>query len=204
MQSRLDVIGISFLSMFFQTGSGTSTNMNFNEVAANLANVALGQPLGTKNPVHPNDHVNKGQSSNDVFPSVLHVAAALAILNIYSQSLTPLSPRLRVKQKSFHAIIKVGRTHLMDATPIRWADVLGMRIRSGNVGIVSDRVATSFASCPLGVPRSEQESTPIRNFGRRYANAWGGSCLPLRETANHFAPNLAEMPVSRCLVSLKP
>ncbi|MFX0001131.1 MAG: class II fumarate hydratase [Candidatus Hermodarchaeota archaeon] len=101
----------------YQTGSGTQTNMNMNEVLANRANEILGHPIGKKHPIHPNDHVNKGQSSNDVIPSTMHLSALLMI-----QRLFPVLERLREnldnKIKEFKDIFKVGRTHLQDAVPI--------------------------------------------------------------------------------------
>src|SRR2546428_445000 len=103
----------------FQTGSGTSTNMNANEVIANRANEILGHPLGEKGPVHPNDHVNMGQSSNDVIPTAIHVAALLEIDQSLLPALRELEDSLAKKAKEFDPIVKAGRTHLMDATPIR-------------------------------------------------------------------------------------
>ncbi|TXT55912.1 MAG: Fumarate hydratase class II [Candidatus Thorarchaeota archaeon] len=102
----------------YQTGSGTQTNMNMNEVLANRANEILGSPLGEKKPVHPNDHVNMGQSSNDVIPTAMHVAA----LDVINKDLLPAIDRiihvLDKKVKQFRGIVKVGRTHLQDAVPI--------------------------------------------------------------------------------------
>ncbi|MCK4479589.1 MAG: class II fumarate hydratase [Candidatus Lokiarchaeota archaeon] len=101
----------------FQTGSGTQTNMNMNEVLANRANEILGYPMGKKNPVHPNDHVNKAQSSNDVIPSTMHIAA-LHMTQKLLTTLEKLIEHLDNKIKEFKDIIKVGRTHLQDAVPI--------------------------------------------------------------------------------------
>jgi fumarate hydratase class II len=103
----------------FQTGSGTSTNMNANEVIANVANEALGSPLGSRKPVHPNDHVNRGQSSNDVIPTAIQLAAAVAIKEALLPSMMELEQALRAKSTEFWGVIKTGRTHLQDATPIR-------------------------------------------------------------------------------------
>lgn len=102
----------------FQTGSGTSTNMNFNEVAANVANLALGSAVGAKKPVHPNDHVNMGQSSNDIIPTAIHVAAAVMVTEKLLPALKTLRATLQKKSESFAGIVKTGRTHLQDATPI--------------------------------------------------------------------------------------
>ena len=107
-----------FPLVIWQTGSGTQTNMNINEVIANRANVKLGGKKGSKDPVHPNDDVNQSQSSNDVFPSAMHIAAKLAICQNLLPNLQKFCSALEKKAKEFEKIIKVGRTHLMDAAPL--------------------------------------------------------------------------------------
>ena len=107
-----------FPLMVWQTGSGTQTNMNVNEVIANAANLKLGGALGSKSPVHPNDHVNMSQSSNDSIPTAMHIAAAVEIERHLKPSLARLHKALDSKAKQFAKIIKIGRTHTMDATPI--------------------------------------------------------------------------------------
>jgi fumarate hydratase, class II len=107
-----------FPLVVWQTGSGTQTNMNLNEVIANRANELLGGKLGAKQPVHPNDHVNMSQSSNDSFPTAMHIAAAQAIVTNLIPALTGLLRALRQKQKAFAKIVKIGRTHTQDATPL--------------------------------------------------------------------------------------
>jgi fumarate hydratase class II len=107
-----------FPLVVWQTGSGTQTNMNLNEVIANRANELLGGKLGAKQPVHPNDHVNMSQSSNDSFPTAMHIAAARAIHHHLLPALTELLDGLRAKQDAFAAIVKIGRTHTQDATPL--------------------------------------------------------------------------------------
>ena len=102
----------------WQTGSGTQTNMNVNEVIANRANEILGGKLGSKKPVHPNDHVNQSQSTNDVFPTAMHMAIAIRARGKLLPFLKLLNSELKKKSKKFNKIIKVGRTHLQDATPI--------------------------------------------------------------------------------------
>jgi fumarate hydratase class II len=109
----------------FQTGSGTSTNMNANEVIANRAIQWLGDEIGSKSPVHPNDHVNMSQSSNDVIPTVIHVATTLALRDDLLPVLAHLHALLLAKAIAFDAIVKTGRTHLQDATPIRLGQVFG-------------------------------------------------------------------------------
>ncbi len=102
----------------WQTGSGTQTNMNVNEVVANRANQILGQPLGSKSPIHPNDHVNKSQSSNDSFPSAMHIAAVEAIHRRLFPALEHLLAIVDKKAALWSGIVKIGRTHLQDATPL--------------------------------------------------------------------------------------
>ena len=107
-----------FPLVIWQTGSGTQSNMNVNEVIAGIANEALTGTRGGKTPVHPNDHVNMGQSSNDSFPSALHVAAALAVRNDLLPALGRLTDALATKSAEWRDIVKIGRTHLQDATPL--------------------------------------------------------------------------------------
>jgi len=108
----------------FQTGSGTSTNMNMNEVLANRANVILGGKKGTRSPVHPNDHVNMGQSSNDIIPTALHIADRLAA-GVFMDNLRTLERSLSAKEKEFEGVIKLGRTHLQDAVPMTLGQEFG-------------------------------------------------------------------------------
>jgi len=114
-----------FVLDVFQTGSGTSTNMNTNEVIANRANEILGLKKGVKSGVHPNDHVNMGQSSNDVYPTAIHVSAILAIDQYLLPSLKNLHRSLVSKARQFDKIVKIGRTHLQDATPVRLGQEFG-------------------------------------------------------------------------------
>lgn len=102
----------------WQTGSGTQTNMNLNEVIANRANEIAGQARGTKSPVHPNDHVNCGQSTNDTFPTAMHVATVLALHNELLPAISTLKSVLAAKSHAFARVVKMGRTHLQDATPL--------------------------------------------------------------------------------------
>ncbi|WP_333570482.1 lyase family protein, partial [Sphingorhabdus sp.] len=107
-----------FPLVIWQTGSGTQSNMNVNEVIAGIANEALAGTRGGKSPVHPNDHVNMGQSSNDSFPTAMHVAVAIAVWSDLLPALQRLTDTLTEKCKAWGAIIKIGRTHLQDATPL--------------------------------------------------------------------------------------
>ena len=107
-----------FPLVVFQTGSGTQSNMNVNEVISNRAIEMLGGELGSKKPVHPNDHVNRSQSSNDTFPTAMHIASVLEITKELLPALRHLHQALQAKQNEFADIIKIGRTHLQDATPL--------------------------------------------------------------------------------------
>ncbi len=109
----------------FQTGSGTSTNTNANEVISNRCCQLQGKPIGAREPVHPNDHVNMGQSSNDVIPSAMHISAAEQLKHCLIPALEKLADALGAKAQEFHDVIKIGRTHLMDATPVRLGQEFG-------------------------------------------------------------------------------
>ena len=107
-----------FPLVVWQTGSGTQSNMNINEVLANRANELAGQPRGSYAPVHPNDHVNQAQSTNDSFPTAIHVAAAIEIKHLLMPNIEALRDTLQQKSTEFDSIVKIGRTHLQDATPL--------------------------------------------------------------------------------------
>jgi len=109
----------------FQTGSGTSTNTNANEVISNRCCQLVRKPIGARDPVHPNDHVNMGQSSNDVIPSAIHISAAEQLKRCLIPALAKLETALAGKAMEFHDVIKIGRTHLMDATPVRLGQEFG-------------------------------------------------------------------------------
>jgi fumarate hydratase class II len=108
----------NFPLVVWQTGSGTQSNMNANEVISNRAIEILGGTMGTKQPVHPNDHVNMGQSSNDTFPTAMHVAIAMMARDVLLPGLRKLHAALAAKSEEFRDIIKIGRTHTQDATPL--------------------------------------------------------------------------------------
>ena len=124
-----------FPLVVWQTGSGTQTNMNLNEVIANRANEALGGERGSKSPVHPNDHVNRSQSSNDSFPTAMHVAAIREIHGRLLPGLGRLHAALAGKAEAFADIVKIGRTHLQDATPLRLGDAVGAWAHQVAMGI---------------------------------------------------------------------
>jgi fumarate hydratase class II len=166
----------------FQTGSGTSTNMNANEVIAHRASEILGRK------VHPNDHVNFGQSSNDVIPTVLHVSAAIALERDLLPALAHLQRALEDKAREFDGIVKSGRTHLMDATPIRLGQEFG-----GYAAQIAHAIARVRATLP-DLCELAQGGTAVgtglnthAEFGRRVAAELARETgLPFREATNHF------------------
>ncbi|MGQ9777636.1 MAG: class II fumarate hydratase, partial [Thermodesulfobacteriota bacterium] len=140
-----------FVVDIFQSGSGTSTNMNSNEVIANRANEILGGSKGIYKPIHPNDHVNKGQSTNDIFPTALHIALVLLIKQKLIPSLKGLHKALLKKSKEFWPIYKIGRTHLQDATPIRLGQEFKGYARQIELGIERiQRSIKSLLELPIG------------------------------------------------------
>jgi fumarate hydratase, class II len=177
-----------FVVDVFQTGSGTSTNTNANEVIANRANEILGHQLGARQPVHPNDHVNRCQSSNDVIPSTMQLAALIAIHEELLPALSYLKDVLDAKAKEFKPVVKTGRTHLQDATPIR----LGQEF-VGYAGQIersierARRAADELAELPLGGTAVGTGINAHPEFAERVsAHLSRRAGVPVRETDNHF------------------
>ncbi len=140
-----------FVVDIFQTGSGTSTNMNANEVIASRANEIATGKRGGKEPIHPNDHVNMEQSSNDVIPTAIHISAAMAIKESLIPAMEHLSEALNRKAAEFDEIVKIGRTHLQDATPIRLGQEIGGYAAQARHGVVRARKAIdALRELPLG------------------------------------------------------
>jgi fumarate hydratase class II len=160
----------------YQTGSGTQSNMNVNEVIANRANEILGGARGAKSPIHPNDHVNMSQSSNDVFPTAMHIAAAQEISRRLIPALEHLHAELTRKTKAFASIVKIGRTHTQDATPL----TLGQEF-SGYAA----QVASGIARIKLGL----RELYPLAQGG----TAVGTGLNADRRFAKLFAQRVARM-----------
>jgi fumarate hydratase class II len=145
VKAAQEAIGGAFDDHFplvvWQTGSGTQTNMNVNEVIANRANELLGGKLGAKAPVHPNDHVNMSQSSNDSFPTAMHIAAAQVVTHDLLPALAHLEKALARKAKDFARIVKIGRTHLQDATPLTLGQEFSGYAAQVNAGTARVRTA---------------------------------------------------------------
>jgi fumarate hydratase, class II len=131
----------NFPLSIWQSGSGTQTNMNVNEVIANRANEILGGSRGAKEPMHPNDHVNMSQSTNDAFPSAMHIAAAIEIAYLLDPALAHLQEALQTKVREFSGIIKIGRTHMQDATPLTLGQEFSGYAAQVKSGIVRMRLA---------------------------------------------------------------
>jgi len=172
----------------FQTGSGTSTNMNVNEVIANLAIEALGGVIGSKKPVHPNDHVNRGQSSNDAIPTAIHVAAALGIYNDAIPALEALAGSLASKAREFHDVLKIGRTHLQDATPIRLGQEFSGYARQVELGVQRLKAASEgLLELALGGTAVGTGINTHPDFARKaIAKLAERTGLEFKEAANHF------------------
>ena len=166
----------------FQTGSGTSSNMNANEVIATLATERLGRP------VHPNDHVNASQSSNDVFPSSIHIAATAAVTGDLIPALRHLEGVLNRKALEFAPVVKAGRTHLMDATPVTLGQEFGGYAAQMQLG--AERLTDTLprlGELPLGgTAVGTGINTPPGFAGRVIADVARATGLPLREARNHF------------------
>ena len=172
----------------FQTGSGTSSNMNANEVIANRASQLAGKPIGSKDPVHPNDHVNMGQSSNDVIPTAIHIAVAESIRNDLMPALEYLQEALEAKTQEFWEVIKIGRTHLMDATPVRLGQEFSGyakqiehgKLRAGNAIAAIEELALGGTAVGTGLNCHPDFA------GRVMGYLWNRTGVAFREARNHF------------------
>jgi fumarate hydratase class II len=172
----------------FQTGSGTSTNMNTNEVVAGRANELLTGTRGGKSPVHPNDHVNFGQSSNDTIPTAIHVAVAVAVNETLLPALRRLHGALEAKAKAWDDVIKIGRTHLMDATPIRMGQEASAWARQAELSVVriEGTLPRLYELAQGGTAVGTGLNTHPEFGGRVAAELSRRFGLPFREAENHF------------------
>jgi len=183
-----------FIIDVFQTGSGTSSNMNTNETIANRASEIMGGNIGDRFPVHPNDHVNYGQSSNDVFPTAIHVSANVEVQNSLIPALEKLHKSLDKKANEFDSIMKIGRTHLQDATPIR----LGQEF-SGYAQMVKNGITRLKNAQPL-LSELAQGGTAVgtginthKDFGKLIAKEISNfTGVQFKEAENHFEAQAAQ------------
>jgi fumarate hydratase class II len=173
----------------FQTGSGTSTNMNVNEVVANVASQRAGKAIGSKDPVHPNDHVNYGQSSNDTYPSSMQVAGAMRIASRLVPALERLARSLEEKAKRWDKVVKIGRTHLMDATPIRVGQEFSGYAAAARLAVVRAKAARDALALnmPIGGTAVGTGINAHPRFGRTVcARLSKASGVKFAEARNHF------------------
>jgi fumarate hydratase class II len=176
----------------FQTGSGTSSNMNANEVISNRAIEILGgDRFATEKPIHPNDHVNMGQSTNDMFPTAIHVAVTLGIRKQLIPALMRLADVLKKKAAEWDKIIKIGRTHLADATPLRLGQEIGGFARQLTLSIErAERALNAVLELPAGGTAVGTGINTHPEFGRRIAGALAEETgIPFVEAVDHFEGN---------------
>ena len=194
-----------FVLDIFQTGSGTSTNMNTNEVIGNRANEILGGKIGDKKPVHPNDHVNMGQSSNDVIPTAIHVSALEATEKTLLPALRKLHKALDKKAKEFDKIVKIGRTHLQDATPIRLGQEFSGYASQVEHGIRRiDAVKNHLSELAIGGTAVGTGINTHPKFGALVAkNLSKMTGIKFREAENHFEAQAAKDAVVETSGALK-
>ncbi len=180
--------GAQFPVDVFQTGSGTSTNTNANEVIANRCSLLAGQPIGSKQPVHPNDDVNRGQSSNDIIPTVLHVSVALALHQELVPALETLASALEMKSADFATVVKIGRTHLMDATPLTLGqEFSGYAAQARKSAARARRAVDALAELAVGGTAVGTGLNTHPEFAGRVCRILGAETgLTFREAANHF------------------
>ena len=183
-----------FLVDVFQTGSGTSSNMNANEIIANRASEIMGGVIGSREPVHPNDHVNYGQSSNDVIPTSIHVAANIEIEKSLIPTLEALENSLEKKSIQFDKIVKIGRTHLQDATPIRLGQEFSgyvQQIRNGITRLKNSQ--TLLSELAQGGTAVGTGINTHKEFGSRIAKELSSlSGVNFIEATNHFEAQAAQ------------
>lgn len=183
-----------FVIDIYQTGSGTSTNMNVNEVVANRACQIIGRPLGAKDPVHPNDHVNMGQSSNDTFPTAVHIAVAQELNQKLLPALETLQHSLTAKAEEFWEVLKIGRTHLMDATPVRLGQEFRGYARQAELAVSRvHKALNALLELPLG---GTAVGTGLNSHPEMPARAISllaeKTGLPFREAQDHFEAQSAK------------
>lgn len=192
-QAASEVASLKLLDHFplvvWQTGSGTQSNMNANEVISNRAIEILGGTMGSKKPVHPNDHVNMSASSNDTFPTAMHIAAVLDFEESLLPSLKSLRDALAKKQAAFDKIIKIGRTHLMDATPLTVGQQFGAYVQQLDYGI--ERVESALPRLRLLAQGGTAVGTGLNTF-KGFAEGIAEEVSKMTGTKFYTAPNKFE------------
>lgn len=190
----------------YQTGSGTSSNMNANEVIANRAiELSGGDRFAVEKPIHPNDHVNMGQSTNDIFPTAIHVAAAVAIQKELTPAITRCTAVLAEKSRKWQDILKIGRTHLADATPLSLGQEIGGMARQ--LELSTGRAAEAIEAVlelPVGGTAVGTGINTHPEFGRHVCEILSAeTALPFEEAKNHFEANAQRDGLVECHGQLK-
>lgn len=196
LQAASEVANGELLDQFpvdvFQTGSGTSSNMNINEVISNRAiEIAGGDRMSESKPIHPNDHVNMGQSTNDTFPTAIHVATAVQIQETLIPALQRMQSALKQKAEAWDKVIKIGRTHLMDATPLRLGQEFGGFARQLELSVSRATTARdAVLELPVGGTAVGSGINTHPEFGARVAKALAERTgIPFIDAVNHFEAN---------------
>jgi len=190
----------------YQTGSGTSSNMNANEVISNRAiELAGGDRFAAQKPIDPNDHVNMGQSTNDMFPTAIHAAVGVTVRKQLMPALTRFAEMLETKAKAWDKIIKIGRTHLADATPLRLGQEFGGFARQLRISVErAQRALDAVLELPAGGTAVGSGINTHPEFGRRVAAALKSETgIPFVEAANHFEANAQRDGLVECHGQLK-
>ncbi len=183
-----------FVLDIFQTGSGTSTNMNANEVIASRANEIATGKRGGKEPIHPNDHVNQQQSSNDVIPTAIHIAAAIAMKESLVPALKHLADALDAKSKQYDDVVKIGRTHLQDATPIRLGqEISGYAAQARLSAMRAEKAIRALRELPLGGTAVGTGINSHPDFAKQVIAAIAKRTgIEFVEASNHFEAQAAK------------
>jgi fumarate hydratase class II len=210
LKACLEVAEGKFADQFpvdvFQTGSGTSSNMNVNEVISNRAIEIMGADrFAVTKPIHPNDHVNMGQSTNDTFPTAIHVAVAMEIQNLLIPALKEFHAQLSAKAKAWDKVIKIGRTHLMDATPLRLGQEFGGFARQIELSLGrAIQALAAVCELPVGGTAVGSGINTHPEFGSRVAAELAQKTgIKFIEAVNHFEANAQRDGLVDCHGSLK-
>ena len=189
-----------FPLVVWQTGSGTQSNMNANEVIANRAIEILGGTIGTKDPIHPNDHVNRGQSSNDTFPTAMHIAAVEQIVHVLQPGITTLKDALQKHANAWNDIIKIGRTHLQDATPLTLGQEFSGYVTQLDYAL--ERIQTTLPRLYLLAQGGTAVGTGLNapaGFDKAFAEEVANiTSLPFRTAPNKFEALAAHDAIVEC------
>ena len=190
----------------YQTGSGTSSNMNVNEVISNRAiEIDGGERMAAAKAIHPNDHVNMGQSTNDTFPTAIHVATATEIRRRLIPALTRLKESLEAKATAWDDVMKIGRTHLMDATPMRLGQEFSGFARQLELSVTrAQQACEEVLELPVGGTAVGTGINTHPEFGKKVCEALAAETdLPFREAQNHFEANAQRDGLVSCHGHLK-